>query len=834
MGSPPPREVLCSRECDFFTPPRLKQNLPRRSAHRHQIPPIPLHSVAMAIGEQMTEDELLALVGQHIEQSVGYIGGALTQQRAQAQRYYQSQPFGDEIDGRSQYITTDVADTIEWMLPQLLEPFVAGDRVVRFNAFGPEDVESADQESDYVDWIFMNQNKGFMILYAWFKDALLSKVGVVKAWAELIQTVQNEEYEGLTEYQVMELYDDPEIEILNGSEAGFDELAGPLYNLTVKRTKDKQSIKVAVIPPEHFLISRRAITIEDAAFTAHRERQTESELILEGHDPELVRSLPAFDDDLNQEHVSRYSLDDQYPYDYDVTTTRAANREIWTTECYIRADWDGDGIAELRRVKIAGSVGSVISEGRTGTVMLVNEAWPHERPPFYSLCPQPITHKFFGMSIADMVMDIQHVRSTLVRQMLDAQYLANNPRFAVWEDMVTMDDMLVSRAGGQVRTDGPPSEAIMALPSMEPSPTTYNLLGFMTEERESRTGVNRVSQGIGADAVSDTASGQNQLMTASQTRIKLIARIFAEGGVAELFRGIHELVRKHQDVTRTIRLRNKWVEIDPSEWSERMDTTVEVGLGASNRDLQLMHLDGIAQSQAMIVQSQGGIDGPLIHARHIYNMMNKREELATYKEPNLFCGDPDDPANAPAPKPPPPPDPAILKIQADMQKAAAELKVKGELEKAKLQKAGEEAQAKMKLEYEKLVLEREEAEAKLTQDRQEHEDKMAFQYAELEAEREGHSMDVLDKQIERSRAEHDAKGKGIEASREHGESVKESTAAEAVVEQMRAENLRLQGELLEKEAEAAGATRTKRSVVERDKSNRITGVVTHEGPSTVQ
>lgn len=796
----------------------------------------------MAARATMTEDELLAIVGQHIEQAVGFLGGKLSEQRSESMRYYLAQPFGDEIEGRSQYISTDVADTIEWMLPQLLEPFVAGDSVVRFNPVGEEDVEAAQQETDYVNHIFMKDNKGFMVLYTWFKDALLSKNGFVKAWAEQYQTVQEERYEGLTVYQVATLLSDSEIEFLATTEqptqqaAGEapDAGAGSLWDVEVKRTSDKKRIRVKAIPPEHFLIDRRATSIEDAEFTGHRESQTESELILEGHDPEIVHNLPDINEgNWTEERHRRFSYDDQYPFDdFGVAGNKAA-REIWTTECFVKVDWDDDGIAELRRVKIAGITGAVNRSGTAGTTLLVNEHWPHEHPPFYSLTPQPITHKFYGQSIADIVMDIQRVRSTIIRQMLDATYLSTSPRLGINERTADIEDALVVRAGALIRTKVPPAEALYPIPTQPPDQATYSLLEFMTNEREARTGISRYNQGLDASSLNDTASGVNQILTQAQMRTKLIARLFAEAGVAELFCGIHELARKYQDVPRMVRLRGKWVEVDPSDWRGRMDTTVEVGIGAANRDLQLLHIEGIAQAQAQIIMAQGGVEGPLVTAREVYNMMEKRAELASYKEPNLFARNPDDPANAVQAKAAPP-DPKMLEIQADMQKASAELQQKAQESAAKLRQEAEKAAADIQLKYEELAAKMRLEDQKLQLERQKHEDEKALAFAKLDLERaeiasdrESHDLAVIGKQIERAQTEQ-------ASARARGETAPIEAKGQMEVEKLRAQTAKFQAELTDKQLALAGAERSKRMRVERGRDGKIIGAVIVEGPETVQ
>ena len=680
----------------------------------------------------MSEDELLGLVDQHIIQSVGYIGGTLSEQRRQAMQYYLGEPFGDEQEGRSQVMLTDVQDTVEWMLPSLIEIFVSNDKAVQFTPVGEEDVQAAEQETDYVNHVFYKDNEGFNILYTWFKDALLSKNGLVKAVARHHQTVNNDEYEGLTEIQLAELGENAELDFLAVSEQ-VDETTGQItFNCTVRRTRDKKRIHIEPIPPEQFLISRRSASIEEAEFVGQRLRKSQSELILMGYDPEIVQRLPSHDEEeYNEERYTRFVRDEEYPYAYEGGVNHAASREIWITECYFRADYDGDGIAELRKIVVAGTGNNELLE---------NEVWDHERPPFYDICPTPITHKFFGLSVADLTMDIQRIRSVLLRQMLDAQYLANNPRHSVVQTEVNLDDMLVSRPGGLVRITRPEAHP-QPLLTQPPQQTTYNLFEFMTGERESRTGVSRYTQGLDPGSLNDTASGINQLMTAAQMRVKLIARLFAENGVKKLFLGIHELVRKHQDVGRTIRLRNRWIEVDPTSWQERTDLTVEVGLGTGNKEAQLLHLDSLGQAQAAIIQVQGGVNGPIVHARHVYNLMEKKAELAGFKQPDLFASDPDDPQNQPEPQQPQP-DPDVIKLQADMQKARLELQAKQAESAAKLQQAADEAADKIQLEYDKLAVQR-----------QEHQDEMALSYAQLGMEQEAKAFELAAQRSEREAAD---------------------------------------------------------------------------------
>ncbi|HEY7687351.1 MAG TPA: hypothetical protein VH835_01585, partial [Dongiaceae bacterium] len=373
---------------------------------------------------KMTESELKAILSAEIEDSIGHVGGELSEQRRKALDYYLGQPFGNEIEGRSKVVSTDVADTIEWILPSLLRIFTAGDDVVRYEPTGPEDEEVARQATEYANWIFTRDNPGFLILYTLFKDALLQKNGIGKVWWEETEEDQREVYRQKTPDEVQALLADPDVELIEAREyraerIGIDPsgaiVAMPVvfHDVTVKRRRRSGRVRVMPVPPDEFLISRRARTIEEAAFVAHRVRRSVSELLALGYDRKTIEALPdAGEDDPNGEERARFDFDDTGDPAGSHGLNRAM-REVWITECYIRADWDGDGIAERRKITVGG----------TGDEILDNEPWDGPLP-FVSLTPIIMPHRFFGLSVADLVMDLQLIKSTILRQILDNLYLS--------------------------------------------------------------------------------------------------------------------------------------------------------------------------------------------------------------------------------------------------------------------------------------------------------------------------------------------------------------------------------------------------------------------------
>jgi len=357
----------------------------------------------MAKTKKITNEELVSRLSSEIEASTGHMNSELSSQREDAMKYYLGEPFGNEIDGRSEIVTTDVRDTVEYIMPSLMRVFTTHNNVAEFEPEGPEDVEMAKQATDYVNYVFNKQNNGFKVLYDAFKDALISKTGIIKHYWEETQDVTTEYYEKLTDIEYQSILANDDLEVLEHTETVKKEaveeqgqIISPRiaeHDLKVKRTKKNGQVKVISVPPEEFLISRRATDIESAQFICHRVKKTVSDLILEGYTKKQIENIPSYSQnnaEWNEERLARFSFDDDsIPPDEGT----GATRQVWSEECYLRIDYDNDGIAELRKIT------------KGGDYILDNQEIDYV--PFSSICPMPIPHKFYGMSIADTVKDIQ-------------------------------------------------------------------------------------------------------------------------------------------------------------------------------------------------------------------------------------------------------------------------------------------------------------------------------------------------------------------------------------------------------------------------------------------
>jgi len=657
----------------------------------------------MAKGKPLTELEVGSIVSSEIKASLGYIGSDITEQRQKSLEYYFGEPFGNEQDGRSQVVSTDVSDVVESILPTLLRTFAASDEIVKCEPVTAEDEEVAKQASDYLNYVFNKDNDGFITLYTLFKDALIQKNGVAKVYWDTSKKRERESYEKLSEDEYTMLLDEDGVEVkehteyedesaikekeqileqINQSGQPVDPMMleqledAPIpmmHDVVIERIETFGKVKVEAIPPEEFLIERRAKNIEEANFVAHRTTSTRTQLIEAGFDHDKVYSLPAdTQDKYNEEKITRFrNLD----YDYDSNSGEASTDEISIYECYIRIDEEGDGVAKLRKITLAGTEGYTV---------LDNELC--DSIPFISVTPIIVPHRFYGRSVSEMTEDLQLIKSTVMRQLLDNMYLTNNNRVAVMDGQVNLDDLLTNRPGGVVRTKGAPGQVMMAMQTQTINSQAFPMLEYLDTVREQRTGITRYSQGMDADSLNKTATGVNTILSQSQMRVELIARIFAETGVKDMFLKMFELIVKHQDKERIIKIRNNFVPFRPMEWRNRCNISISVGLGTGSRDQQLSILNNILQTQLKGLELQGSSAGPMVNLRNIYNTLTKIVENAGLKNPNAFFTDPDiGQQNMPPPQPPQPTEfekVSQLQVQGEnyRKQIDSELKVK-QLEK---------------------------------------------------------------------------------------------------------------------------------------------------------
>lgn len=694
---------------------------------------------------KMSDDEVRYITDREINDSYNWTFGKIAEERTKALQYYMGLPEGDlsapSIPGRSSIVSTDVSDTVEWMLPALIEIFTAGDDVVEFTPRRESDEDGARQTTDVVNHVFYQMNPGWFVLYTWFKDTLLQKNGIVKAWWDNTPERAREEYEHLTDAQFAMLMQDPTVEPVEHS-AYPDPLAmqaalqqfqqaqqqypqalqqfeqarqqfpmaqqqfaqqqaqyaqsqqqaqqsgqpfnmqppqqpqppqppqepqqpdpstlPQLHDVAVVRTTASGKVCIDNVPPEEFLISRQSKRIGDGA-CGHRVKRTVSYLRQKGYkNVDEITSDNFSNPTLNQEAITRRSLEDA-PYgsqdsDGDGDETM---REVWLTEWYTQMDCDGDGIAEWRKIV------------RSGNAILENEEC--DGPCFVSLCAVPLPHLFFGMSPAEQAQTTQRLKTTVWRGLIDNMQMQINGRTWAIPDQVNLDDLLTNRPGGVVRVKS--GNAVGALQQgMSDTAGAYQLLEYADTAKQERTGVMKLTQGSDADILNATAAGNERMTDRSNQRIKLIARIFAETGVKDLFTLIQKLLSQYQDRAMTIKLNGGWVDVDPRAWKNQYNMTVNVGLGTGDKTTQVQHLMAMGQAQQQALSI--GAATP----ENIYNSLKKLPPLLGFKNADEFFTDP-----AKQPPQPPKPDPEIQKAQIKAEADTQTAQVRSQADIAKIQ-----------------------------------------------------------------------------------------------------------------------------------------------------
>lgn len=690
---------------------------------------------------QMSEKTLVRLIEDR--ESKASKAGSFHEDTAEAIRYYLGLPIGNEVEDRSQVVMREVYSTIEWIKPMLLKMFFGGDQVVKFTPKGPEDVKQAEQETDVVHHAVVNQNDGFATLYTWFTDALLSRNSYAVAYWDEREDVTESSYEGLSIEEITMMAQDQDFEVVEAEEVeGEPDETGqpqPAFNIKIRSTEKTGKVCIDTIPPERVLVEAgyKHIGLSRTNFAEYWEDRTISELREVGFDvPDSIADEDDSDgyaagNDLVEN--ARQARDADWRDDDNDEEGDGASRKVRVRTVFMRVDFDGDGKAEMRRIMVVGKT------------ILSNETY--DRVLIAALTPTILPHRHVGMSIADAVMDLQEIKSTLMRGVLDGMYLTLNGRHAINEDTVNIDDLLVTRPGGIVRVAGDPSTAIVPLVTPNAGGELIQTIEYLDNVLENRTGASpRVLQGQSFDgnAINKTATGINAVMAAAMARIELIARVFAETGVKELFQIVHMLLLKHNRKPTVMQLRNEFIEVDPRSWKKRTDMTVEVGLGTGDKQAKIALLQMIATAQ------QGVMPMGLSNPQTMFNTFAKIVSEAGYKNPEEFFVNPTKPGYQ---MPEAPMDPAAIQAQAEQAKISLEqekAKAMLALDQQKIEADFQKSQATMDLERAKAFLGAQVDLAKSILQQQGQ-----AEQAEMEGQREGMRMQREDRVRQEDRGRED-------------------------------------------------------------------------------
>jgi hypothetical protein len=626
----------------------------------------------------LSPEEVRALIRQSYQDAADAIDSQQAPERQRAQDYYdgliydrQDRPEQlEDLAGRSAVVAREVADIVHQMLPGLIRIFTSGERVVEFVPHGPEDEAMAEQMTDYVGYVInADGNSWFATLHDAVHDALLKKTGIVKWWWEEAVRVEELAYSGLDPLTEARLLADPAIALLERhempmpSEPGLPPMAAA--DLRVRRTVRRGVLRLAAIPPEEFVIARDARDIEGATYCAHRSLERISDLVARGAgDLETLARHATAEADfaLNAEATQRDPAR-SLPFDQS-----SADRSAWrvlSIEHFIRYDGDGDGIAELHRVCTAGDDCALV---------LSDEVVPEVPIALGSPLRQP--HRVIGSSVADQTLDLQDLKTGILRSVMDSLAEALDPKMGVVEGAVNLDDVANNERGAIIRMKAPGMVQPLTLPFV--GAEAMGVLAYVDDVKAQRTGITRASRGLDPEALqSATKVAVQNTIEASQERVEMIARTLAETLVKQVFRGVLRALVRHQDRPRTVRLRGQWVSVDPRVWDAEMDVSVNVALGRGPDSQRMAFLMMVLQQQQQILTTIGP-ENPLVTIRQFRATLAEIVRLGGYKDANRFFLDPGAAedmafrAQAQQARGGPPPDPNAALAQAQVANARME------------------------------------------------------------------------------------------------------------------------------------------------------------------
>ena len=585
--------------------------------------------------EPLDEAQLLTILDEQSETAKDFYNSEIADEQEAAIKFYEAEGFGDEVEGQSQIVLPDVRDAVDHMTIQVMKPFVSGDRVIEFEAKSEEDARFADEATEAVSKAFMRGQDGFRVIHDWVKAGLKEKFCALKSTASIERKVITQRYQ----------VDADQLALLDPTTAATaqEQLTpeGPVYLVTERREISVPKFTDYTLPSEEYRFSPRARSEDDADFQEHICRKTRSDLVEMGFEVDQVYELPTDADDVAGD--SRAVARDR---EWVERNSNASMQELTLHEAYIRIDADGDGVAELLQVF---RVGTDILRWANGglAVTQINEQ------PFTVFTPFPEPHRLVGKGLADKAMQSQRVRSVIVRQLMNAMYRHNEPRFWVPNESLTentLDDLL--ETVGPVRGKGAPPVLLGGQFDVSKS---LGVLEFFSREREVSTGITDINQGLAPDVLNTTATAAKIQDDRSAQTAEFISRVFGEAfarACAKKYRLLKEMGEPFD-----LKIDGEYRRVDPTLWPDDFDVMVRVGLGTGSKDHRLQ-----LRMSLLEMQKEGMAIG-MARKEHLF-----KNAAAIIKDAGL--GQADDyfvnPVNEPEAEQEQP-DPAMVEMQGKMQ-----------------------------------------------------------------------------------------------------------------------------------------------------------------------
>lgn len=640
---------------------------------------------------EMDEDEFQQIVSDVMQDAEQFVDGELSDDRATATDYYMGRPFGNEEEGRSQVVITEVRDGVKGVLPAFMRVIHGPENIVEFVPDNEEAIEKAQIATEVVRKIYEDSNIGFIQTHSVVKDGLVRKIGIYKWGWDESETVKAYNYSGLTEEQINFLSEEEGVNVVKvepgeqvPGQPSMDPQTGQsipgqpiqLFNVDLTRKENAGKVFIMAVPPEEFIFSREGRSIEEAQFVGHRMLKTRGELIALGYDEDEIDEFG----DISASLSDSVEVDARAPFGQPGSDPESgdANDKILYVEGFMKIDFDGDGIAELRKVCAIGPTFHVVSNH------------PVADRPFSLWSPDPEPHTIVGLSYADLLMDLQEVESSVVRAQLDSLAASIFPRTGYVDGQVSVEDILNTAMGAPIRMNAP--GMIQEIGHTFVGKEAFPMLEFFMERAERRTGQAKGGRTLDMDALQSTEKAAAKAAIDSATAQQdLLVRLFAEQAFKPMFKGVLKLLVQHQNEPRMMKIRDRWMNVDPAAWRSDWDVQVNVALGSGTAEAKIGVLQALAGEQFKLIEALGP-DNDLTSIPLYRNTLAKITRLSGQHAVDEFWK-PIDPQQfaakmEAAAQQPPPPTPEQITAQAmvEIERMKAEKSLAIEAEKLKLER----------------------------------------------------------------------------------------------------------------------------------------------------
>ena len=632
--------------------------------------------------EEMADEDYENAISEAINAAEFYIDNEVSPDREMLARYYAAEPFGNEEVGRSHIVVPEVRAAVLGHMPGLMRTFCGTERFVEFQEAPGTPREQADFQTSVIEHVITADNPNWYLEFqAAIDDACRRRTGVFTWWWEEIEEVSRTTFSGLNEdafallqmeaqdqsdadenisYDVT-ITDQVEDQTQEGgsllppmlsdvandpqSQSALEMMgAAPptlyIYSGVLNRRVIRKRARFRAVPPEEFIITpTNSSNLDKYQLIGTREEKTIGELVALGHDEGEIRD--AIDGQgataggqtslaLNSERMRREeSVVMERIFDNGFGEVDPASEKVKYCVVYVLIDRDGDGIPERRKICTVGENNKIIYD----------EIHEDDSVPFGVGTPYPEPHAPFGMSVADMAMDVQEVKSELIRGTLDSLAESIATRLAFWQGKVNVDDVLNTRRGAAIRTTDMPGNVLQNIAAPFVGGAALPLIQYTDEEATKRSGKNPASpNGFDPDSTQSTArEAIGSMIDAANERTEYIARNLAETMFKRLFIGLRNLIIRNQDHRRIMRIMGQDMTVDPRPWVASLDVRVLVGTGRTSQTKKAMILQQVIDRQYAIFEKYGPGNG-VVTLENISNATQDFLRASGFADPHRYIG----------------------------------------------------------------------------------------------------------------------------------------------------------------------------------------------------